>query len=132
MRLFGVKKKIYIALGTEENVHPLFGNMNYIKYILAGGRHILSVTFATPSMASLTADFVPSSVLTHGQNTPLREHAVHLLTGEEVVKKIWITNMTLRCQIKDTHIPGAEENVRPISEDMNWVKVSLYIHAYII
>ena len=51
---------------------------NSFLLVLAGGRHILSVTFATPSMASLTADFVPSSVLTHGQNTPLREHPVHL------------------------------------------------------
>jgi hypothetical protein len=31
MRLFGVKKKIYISLGTEENVHPLSEDVNYSK-----------------------------------------------------------------------------------------------------
>ncbi len=65
--------------------------MNYTKGYITGGRHILFTTFASPSMASLTADFVPLSVLTHGQNTPFREHPVHLLPGGEVakVKKIW-------------------------------------------
>ena len=50
------------------------------------GNSIFSpLTFATPSMAPLTADFGPSSILIQGQNTPLREHPVPLPLGAKSV-----------------------------------------------
>jgi len=36
-------------------------------------------------MASVTADFGPSSVLIQGQNAPLREHPVPLPSGRESI-----------------------------------------------
>ena len=56
--------------------------------ILAGRRHILFTPFPSPSMAPVTADFGPSSVLIQGQNAPLREHPVPLpADGESILDK---------------------------------------------
>ncbi len=49
--------------------------------LLAGRRHILFTSFPSPSMAPVTADFGPSSVLIQDQNAPLREHPVPLPIG---------------------------------------------------
>ena len=49
--------------------------------LLAGRRHLLFTSFPSPSMAPVTADFGPSSVLIQDQNTPFREHPVPLPIG---------------------------------------------------
>ncbi len=55
------------------------------KLSATGEQHILFATFASPSVASLTADFGPSSILIQCQNTPLREHAVLLPVVKEAI-----------------------------------------------